>query len=104
MRRYILILIIAILAGCSSDSKGPGTGVSKILAEKRFSNITDVKYTLHFSIPNESDSVIKGDVKINFTLKNREMIYLDFLHDSLLPVNKLLINGIQTEPEITDEH
>ena len=104
MRRYILILIIAILAGCSSDSKGPGTGVSKILAEKRFNNITDVKYTLHFSIPNESDSVIKGDVKINFTLKNRELIYLDFLHDSLLPVNKLLINGIQTEPEITDEH
>lgn len=104
MNRYLLILIVTILTGCTSGIKGPGTGVSKELADNRFNNISQVKYKLHFSIPAHIDSLVRGKARINFTLKRRETLWLDFFHDSINPVKSLTINGTEVKPEIIDEH
>lgn len=104
MSRYLLILVVSILTGCTSGLKGPGTGVSKELADNRFNNISQVRYKLHFSIPDHIDSLVHGKAQINFELKNRETLRLDFLHDSINPVNSLIVNGVLVKPEIVDEH
>lgn len=104
MSRFLLILIVVLFTGCTSGLKEPGAGVSKELAVNRFNNISQVRYKLHFSIPENIDSLVHAKVQITFNLNNREILYLDFLHDSLMPVKKLVINGVESEPEIVDEH
>lgn len=104
MIRYFLILIVTILAGCTSGLIGPGTGVSKELADNRFDNISQVRYKLHFSIPDHIDSLVHGNAQINFELKNRETLWLDFLHDSINPVKSIVVNGTEVKPEIVEEH
>ncbi|MBP9584923.1 MAG: hypothetical protein KBE26_06845, partial [Bacteroidales bacterium] len=66
MSRYLLILVVSILTGCTSGLKGPGTSVSKELADNRFNNISQVRYKLHFSIPDHIDSLVHGNAQINF--------------------------------------
>lgn len=104
MKQALLILILLLMSGCTPQNGGPGTGVSKELAERRFQNISSVKYSLEFSIPNHIDSSVKGVATIKFSLNRVETIYLDFLHDSLNPVSALIVNGKEIFPEIIDEH
>ena len=104
MKRLLLILSFVILLGCSHQERGPGRGVSKELAEERFENISSLHYILHFSIPEQIDSSVVGSVEILFNLEKRDVVYLDFLHDSLSPVMSLMVNGEKAPPVIVDEH
>lgn len=45
---------------------------------------------LHFSIPKERDSIITAKEIIDFNLRKKERIVLDFRHESVCPVKSIL--------------
>jgi len=77
------VLFFSTLTGCTT---GVGIyneyGVSKELAIFRKELISDLSYTLRFSIPLKKDSVVTGNACIRFNLKERGVIILDFKQDS----------------------
>ena len=72
----LLLAFTAILACENSMLIEPG--VSKELAEYRKSTISNVHYELHFTIPNDLNSVVKGQERLSFDYTGSEPIILDF--------------------------
>lgn len=74
--------IVLILALCpmtvSAWSQLLDKGVSKELAEQRKATISDVTYDLTFNIPEEQKSKVTGLAVINFNLKAKVDVILDF--------------------------
>ena len=74
--------IVLILALCpmtvSAWSQLLDKGVSKELAEQRKATISDVTYDLTFNIPAEQKSKVTGKAVINFNLKAKVDVILDF--------------------------
>ncbi|MDD4057435.1 MAG: M1 family aminopeptidase [Bacteroidales bacterium] len=104
MKNIYFIFLLIVLTGCNYTESSPGRGVSKELAEKRFENISSIRYKLHFDIPDDVNSKIEANVEISFALDKRDVIYLDFFHDSINPVYSLIINDVNVKPVILDEH
>lgn len=76
----LIILVAAFLAPLQSHaettSELTAPGVSKALAEYRYSNISCVQYRLHFSIPEQGP--ISGHATITFELEAPTDVILDF--------------------------
>ena len=90
-----LVLLLAI-----SCSKTPELGVSKELAAIRKENISNIDYSIYMSVPSHMESKIPSRVEINFELKKRQRVVLDYrMNDSSLmsvTVNSRVYN---TKPE-----
>lgn len=77
----LLLLVIAILfaprsAKAEATSELTAPGVSKALAEYRYSRIFSVQYNLHFSVPERGP--ISGAASITFELEAPTDVILDF--------------------------
>ena len=83
MRAFIIlsILMISVLS-CNTDADMPiEQGVSKILAEKRKKNISEIHYQLNFNIPQDLKTSITGSLNLSFVFKknnNKDDLVLDF--------------------------
>jgi aminopeptidase N len=107
MSRYIFFISIILLTatGCKQSTRvAVEKGVSIELAQYRKANISELKYELHFIIPENSESDIIGKEEIIFSLKrNRENIQIDF-RESQDKISSVKCNGKPTSFTFENEH
>ncbi|MEG0519400.1 MAG: M1 family aminopeptidase [Bacteroidales bacterium] len=108
---YIVFLLITMLMlkSCSNgtdNTKLYETGVSHDLAKIRKKAITEIHYQLNFSIPQEADKQISGNLSLTLNLDKEKYphnLILDFKENP----NKLLrltANGKETSYKFENEH
>ena len=103
--RYIGLVAACILAvsACGNRETGivPEEGVSLSLARERAESVSDVKYTLEFSIPEDRNSAITGHETVEFSTVKKQDIVLDFTSSSYSGVT---VNGQEIEARYVNEH
>ncbi len=105
-RTTYLLFITALLCICCTGKTGKellAPGVSKELAQFRKENYRDVQYKLHFNIPQEKDSLVKGNVEILLCTEKEIPAIMDFRADGNM-VDSVLLNGKPTVYSFEDEH
>jgi aminopeptidase N len=99
----VSVVALILLLNCSAKT-GPEPGVSLELAEFRKSVLSDIKYDLTFSIPEQKESPILASNTVIFNWKaNNEDLLLDFK----APKSHLYsidVNSTQTEINFSNEH
>jgi aminopeptidase N len=108
MKASLLLFSAAVLAihlsSCSREVPPNEAGVSLQLAEFRKSLITDIRYTLFFSIPENRRDFIDATVSIRFSLTDDGAdIPLDF-RESPEHLQSLTINGSAVPITFENEH
>ena len=73
-----LLIIILWFVGLCADAQTYEAGVSKELAELRAQNISNVSYDLTFDIPASIRENVTGTVTVEFFLKRKSEVVLDF--------------------------
>ena len=82
----------------------PGPGVSLELAQERAARVSNLRYTLHFVVPEGTASGMHGDVTLRFDLKNAGLpLALDFSGDASA-ITGGEANGKPFKPEFLVEH
>ncbi|MBQ3234454.1 MAG: hypothetical protein IJA96_07650, partial [Alistipes sp.] len=104
MRRYILPLIISLLAvvACAPKQnidKRFDEGVSKELAEWRKATIHNVEYTLLFDLVAN-----RGVVGVGFTLEKPQDIIIDFRRTELVTGVRMFDSNESVEYSLCNEH
>lgn len=98
LRYKLLLLLVIVLASCSSRKAGPvvpavENGVSRSLALYRKAVLTAIHYTLELDIPAEKNKGIAAHEILNFKLSSaRTPLQLDFKEDPS-KISLLTING-----------
>lgn len=91
MRNYYKLLLLTCITGCviSGCKVSPENGVAIQLAKDRKELISNVEYTLHFSIPESKSMKIGGKVDISFCSKEKRVVVIDFREEesNVLSVN-----------------
>jgi aminopeptidase N len=72
---FIVILISSALSGCKKQHEN---GVSLQLAKERKEIISNIEYSLYFSIPGNRSEKITGKAEIVFSANKRSEIVIDF--------------------------
>lgn len=108
MKPYIGIIIAMcfLLSSChhpASDSRLYDRGISQELAELRKQEIKDLKYDLHFAIPEEKSVPIHGEIIITFHLDTPQEVILDFREEPE-KVESVSANGQAAGYEFQNEH
>ncbi len=106
--KYLKLFLLCILSagtlfGCDT-SKELQPGVSIQLSEFRKQVVSEIKYELHFAIPEDKGSPISGKNVITFSLsENSRDLALDFMEkaEKLYTIN---INGTDTNILFENEH
>lgn len=105
VKTIALALLCAVYAACAGqggDAALYDAGVSLQLAEHRAQNISDLHYSLYFSIPCEKDSVVTGRAEISFKIDAPQEVVLDFR--DLQNVGSVAVNGTLVQPAMRNEH
>lgn len=94
-----------MLISCNSKNHIPLTnGVSKELAEQRFSNLTNIEYDLHLELPQDKEQRILATLQIRVNIKDiSSPLILDFKSDST-KISNLIINNIEGAYVYEQEH
>ena len=92
--------LLCLLAGCTSM---PEPGVSHELALRRAMQIRDVRYALHFDIPEEAASDIPATATVALQMRQRRPVFLDFREDAT-SVLSLTVNGDNIPVVLKNEH
>lgn len=104
------VAAIAVLVSCATTGDGQTqaveSGVSFALAESRAANISDISYTLSFSIPAERQNAVTGAEELTFMMKRAQDLQLDFQADTAAaPLPAIItVNGTERPLEYRDEH
>ena len=102
-----LTLFVCILLGSCQANKEPNNlyeeGISLELAQLRKQEIKDLKYSLRFSIPEQKQETVEGEMRIQFTIQKPQEIILDF-RESADKVKEVSVNGQPTEYTFLNEH
>lgn len=104
MKRFLYIIIVLAAISCTGPSRKSlyKPGVSQQLAQYRKELISDLEYTLHFSIPQEKETPVEGKIKIGFNLDHPQETIIDFRKTE--NVHSVQANGTQTQYELLNEH
>jgi len=79
---FLFLFPIFIIACKESHQEVLENGVSKILADQRKSDLSEVNYKLHFSIPDKKEEAIKGINEISFQWQGGQKdLVLDFKNE-----------------------
>jgi aminopeptidase N len=102
---FLFSLFILILPSCDRYHEvAVEPGVSLELAEYRKSVLSDIRYRLHFNIPEEQADPIGGSLILTFSIsETRQPLQIDFRapSENLISVN---VNGEPSEYRFADEH
>ncbi|MBQ5751239.1 MAG: aminopeptidase, partial [Bacteroidaceae bacterium] len=100
------ILLFFSVVGCGAGGNGEAAiydaGVSHALAQLRKENISNVNYSLCFSVPECKDSAVYGNAGISFDIDAPQEIVFDFSEEQ--NVNTVSVNGSRAEYNIHNEH
>ena len=97
----LLLVTMLWLAAQSICAQMLEKGVSKELAEQRKAVINGVKYDLSFTIPADAKSKVTGKATINFELKKKSDVILDFQGDFS---GTILVNKKKRQVSYKNEH
>jgi aminopeptidase N len=104
----VAILLTLLVVSCSQHKDNHlGDGVSRELAIQRKGNISEVVYTLDFSIPDQVDAKIPATMEMEFVLGKKEDVVLDFKPHYTLDNSSLkgvFINGKSCSLLLSGEH
>ena len=104
MKKYHLIIILLLLAaGCTNNSPAVVEGVSQELAEWRVATVSDVRYDIEFSLPEELEQPVRGRETIRFEMAVRSELQLDFRADSTA-LHSMRVNGRTPKVDFRNEH
>ena len=92
--------LLALLPGCTFT---PKVGVSHELAMQRAVQVRDVRYALHFDIPEQLEAAIPATETITLELRQRRPVFLDF-RESADKVHSLTVNGVEVPVRHDNEH
>ena len=98
-------MFLAVLSCGAGDNKQENiydAGVSHALAQLRKENISNVNYSLCFSVPERKDSAVYGNAGISFDIDAPQEIVFDFSEEQ--NVNAVSVNGSRAEYNIHNEH
>lgn len=106
IKLLVYILLFFALVGCGAGGNGEAAiydaGVSHSLAQLRKESISNVNYSLYFSVPECKDSAIYGNASISFEVDTPREIVFDFSEEQ--NVNAVSVNGNRAEYNIHNEH
>lgn len=105
---YLSLSLLFLVGACnscgsSSNSKLLEKGVSLALANHRAQNISDVEYSLFFSLPKEREKQVDGQVEISFSAKKKSTLIIDFT-GSQDQIKEVKLNGEPTEYSLINQH
>ena len=105
--RVIIYLIgILLLSSCRNCTKNSNNlydrGVSQELAMQRKENIKNPVYELLFRIPESKDSMVCGDINIDFHISQPQEIIIDFREEQ--NIHKVRVNENDAAYQICNEH
>ncbi|MEX2663262.1 MAG: M1 family aminopeptidase [Vicinamibacterales bacterium] len=107
MFRMAFIGLTAIMLGASSQSlpvERPDPGVALALAEQRAARVSNLRYELHFTIPDAQSSAVHGRVTLRFDLADpARPLVLDFAAPEDA-VTAGTLNGRRAKPEHSVDH
>ncbi len=100
--RPLLVPALAFALGSCTGNKPELTseGVSLELSQYRAETVSDIKYSLSFSIPEQVSDPVTGKEKLTFRLSGKKDVILDFTSSSY---SSVLVNGTPAEPEYLNE-
>lgn len=112
-RLFLSIITILSICSCSMDKAlllEPG--IARELAQMRKGSISNLKYKIHFNIPESKKELVNGDITIDFNLdKNKYTgkMVLDFKPDASLPegtnqIKSVMVNGKDAKYQFNNEH
>ena len=82
----------------------PGPGVSVALAEDRAARVSNLRYELHFSIPESQQEPVRGRVTLRFDLTGAQTpLALDFAADRTA-ISGGRLNGEEGRPGFVTDH
>ena len=96
-----LLIVVFWIIGLYAQAQIYEKGVSKELAESRIQNISNVSYDLIFDIPANLQKKIAGTVTIEFFLRRKSDVVLDFQGYFS---GACIINGKQRVAQMENEH
>ena len=115
MRHDLVVVLGALLSGmltaCQNGAVPDrdaslveiGPGVSRDLADHRWSRVSDLRYVLSFAIPSERSDPVHGRVTASFTISQSGPVVLDFAQPAE-HVGAVLLNGAPALYRVRDEH
>ena len=102
--KIIIYALVALLSACckTNNSRIYDSGISQQLASLRKENIKWLEYELQFSIPENKDSIVRGNINIHFSIGHAQEIVIDFREEQ--GIRSVAVNGKQTAYNIANEH
>ena len=93
MKTILFLLFLGCMqyAFSVNDSLLTQNGVSRELALLRKANLDELKYKLHFSIPEQREQAVTGNIDISFNAKNKFQLLIDF-RASTEQIKKVALN------------
>lgn len=106
MRRSLILILSMLLMSITvpAMTANYGKGVSRELADHRKATIKELGYSLHFDIPRERQTAIKGRMVATFSIESRQEVVFDFKNGGDEGVESVAVNGRKTAFTYRDEH
>ena len=94
MRKYIIISFLAVLAlSCTRGVPPVEEGVSLALARYRSELVSDLRYSLAFSIPEDQSEPVSGEETLSFTLGRKTSLQLEIPEGWEAVANGSVVSG-----------
>jgi aminopeptidase N len=103
---WLMVFLAGVYGGVAAQSTAPAveTGVSQALAEYRHATLSNVAYSLHFTIPAQKADVVTATETIAFTLANATRpLQVDFKQEAS-QVLSLAVNKQPVAVSLVNEH
>ncbi len=103
MMKYCCFFLILVLLSCNEKSQVPEIGIPVNLAKERKTQVKDIEFDIHLSIPDNKEAPVMGRMEIRFELLKKDDLVLDFNvpEDYLKSVR---IGGNEINAQLINEH
>ncbi len=98
-----LSLQMIVLLSCNPTPQIPASGVPWALAVERKNHVSEMKYSLLFTIPDSKSEEVTAQEVIHFSYSGNPDLFLDF-KEKPENLKRLIINGQDAPVGITNEH
>ncbi|MEE4661377.1 MAG: M1 family aminopeptidase [Halieaceae bacterium] len=103
VRSLVFLLLAAGLCACDAQEVDVHPGVTEALAKHRAALLDEVRYRLHFAIPEDPAAAVNGQVTIDFKLQQAgQPLQVDFRAESS-QIIKVVVNGGVSEYGFREE-
>lgn len=103
MKKLIILLLAMVAFSSAVEGASYDVGVARSLADHRKATISDLRYRLHFDIPEDIHTHVEGQAVISFTIGQSQEIVLDFKQQAG-SIKAVLANGLKAKFTFANEH